>query len=132
MIILFLATALSLLAIMLWARYDLSRFLRTTSVISDEATLDEFKALARHNMYGAVAYLTLGAVFLAVGFCLVVRTGVVGTCLVLLFSIPGYYLSKSTRELEICSRMLRCTHPGIESEYARVRHSWLERLLPDF
>jgi hypothetical protein len=127
----FVVAGILLLTLSLRGRADLSRFLRERTAIADGADLDAFKALARRNMRLALAYLVVGLAFMAMGVVLLVTRGSLGTLLLLGFTIPNWFLSKSTRESEARSRSLPSA-PEFAAEYARVGESWLKRALPDF
>ncbi len=132
MILAYMVLSLVLLVLLFWARLVLRRFLDTHGSIANRRVLLEFKAVARWNMYGALAFLVGGAILLAGGLYLTMEEGLTGLMVVLACSLPSLILSLATKELEERSRALPCPDTALMPEYRQVCETWVKKALPDF
>ncbi len=122
---------LMLLAVLLWARTVLGRFLRMYRAIDTNSALSEFKSVARWNMYGALGFLICGGVGMIWAVILGQQHGLKGLLIVLSISIPSLLLSLSMKKLEVQSRSLPADD-ALKSEYQRISETWVKKALPDF
>ena len=114
------------------SRRDLNAFLGKYDAMQDAQCLEEFKRIARWNMRMALCFLSLGAVSIAMAIYLANEFGPAGMGLVLLVSVPGFYMGQSTKAIELRARSLACSDPELQAEYSRVSTSWVKKLLADF
>jgi len=131
MILGYIVLSIGLDILLLWARAVLSRFLQTYDSIADAAILDEFKRIARWNMYGALAFLFCGGAGILWGVLLTRQQGLLGTFIVLAITLPSLFISLSTRALEQKARSLPSA-AALQTEYRRVAEAWVHKVLPDF
>ncbi len=121
-----------LIAMMMLARSALLRFLERHDSIQNNDVLNEFKKLARSNMYFALVYLVCGMALIVWAAFLVMQYGLLGILLVLAFSVPGIFLGLGTKKLEERTKKLPCADPALDTEYKRVSEVWVKKALPDF
>ena len=110
MILRYIVLSIGLDILLLWARAVLSRFLQTYDSIADAAILDEFKRIARWNMYGALAFLVCGGAGILWGVLLTRQQGLLGTFIVLalvMLAGVGAWKYADKRESEAKAQELR-------------------------
>jgi hypothetical protein len=122
----------ALMAVLIWARSVLVRFMARHSAIEDEASLTAFKTVARWNMFGALAFLACGVIAILWSWLLTNQYGLQGLIIVLGVSIPSLLISLSTKKLETRARALPCSDPALKVEYERISQVWVKKALPDF
>lgn len=115
----------------LWSRAQVTAFLVDAPSIRSTADLERFKALARLEMYLALAMIVLLVTGLATGLVLVRRYGVVALLAVLLVNGVVLGLGLFHKKVEERARSLR-TAEGLDTEYRRVCDAWTRKALPDF
>jgi hypothetical protein len=121
-----------LIAMLLWSRAVLQRFLREHASITDSAVLAEFKSIARWNMYGALAYVVAGVVVVLWGILLALLYGLLGIAVVLAFSVPSVFIGLNAKKVETRARAMDCADPALTMEYMHVCEVWVKKALPDF
>jgi hypothetical protein len=131
-LVLFLAGYGILLGIGAFGSRELRAFLATTPAIGDSAALERFKTVARHNMYGALAQLALGAVAIAASIWVLSRHGLLGFLGVTAANALLFLGARRTKALELRVQALPTSSEALEQEYRRIIGSWLKRPLPDF
>lgn len=132
MLAIFLGASAALLALSVWAHADLRRFLSRHAAIDNSTAFEEFKALARRNMYGALAYLVLGTAGLLAGIGVVWGRGLAGLAMVIAVHVVLGLLGQANKKLETTARTLPCSHPMLAEELRRVGETWVRKPLPNF
>lgn len=128
----YLVLSATLLAISFWGRLELSRFLECHSSLDGTTAFEDYKALARGNMYGALAYLVLGVLSMIVGIVLVFRTPLVGLATVIGCNVVLYFLGDANKKMEVRVRNLPCADPALAEQCRRIGETWVHKPLPNF
>ncbi len=128
----FLFLAALVIAITLWGRADVGRFLQSHKSIANAQDLLAFKVLVRRNMRVAVVALLFGLLWGLAAAMTAWQLGLTGILIVLGVSVPVVLLGKITKKLEGKARSLPCPDAQLEAEYRAVGHSWSAKLFPDF
>jgi hypothetical protein len=126
---LFLQGALLLLAV--GGFFQVQHFLRNNPSISTARDLDNFKRLARVNMYVALVYIVLSIPVVLISMYLGFSAGLTGVAIVLVASAPHFALGQYMKKLEEKSRTLECASQYAE-EHRRIGQVWQKKALPDF
>jgi hypothetical protein len=132
MIPIYVTLSLVLAALSIWAQRELRQFLSAHRDMNDSSAFEDFKGLARRNMYGALVYAGLGLASLLVGIAIVVRHGLPGLGLVLASNVALLLMGQVTKKLEVAVRNLPCAHAPLAEEYRRVSETWVRKPLPNF
>lgn len=119
-------------ALVYWATREVARFLRSHDTIDDAAALGAFKALARRNMFGAVASMALHLIALALAILVIKAHGSLGTAVVLAGVAASYFVGANLLKLERRTWALQCATPQLEAVHRAVVHAWRKKMLPDF
>jgi len=114
------------------SRASLGRFLDENRVIGDSRAMERFKAMARTQMYLALAMMALLTVGLVVGLVLVVRYGAVGLLPVLLANAVVFGLGLVHKKVETRVKSLPAGSDELAHEMQRVSEAWQKKPLPDF
>ena len=85
MIFSYIVLNIALIGLLLWAQTTLKRFLTMHSSIANTEVLEEFKNVARWNMYGALGFCVFGGLSLLLAFVLMREMGLRGALIVLGF-----------------------------------------------
>lgn len=118
-------------ALAIWARAQAARFLAEHDAIRTPEALARFKALARGNMYGAVALLAIAAAWLPALLYVGLEGGAGAKAAVALAGVAMSVVTRRGKRLEAAARSLP-SEPSLRPEYERVSGSWARRALPDF
>ena len=120
------------MAISLWCTLEIKEFLKVTPCIDDEQSLDQFKNIARRNMYAALAIIVIYGTGAIVGVLLIFRYGLSGLIGVILTNAvvfgSGMYLSR----LEKKSRSLPCATEDLAQQHQEISEKWVKKPFPDF
>lgn len=119
-------------AVSLWSLSQLKRFLGETRTIADEVSLGRFKALARLQMYLALAVIVLMVAGIVVGIAVISRGGLLGFATVILANLLLLGLGLYHKRVEVRTRSLQAGSEALATEYRRVSETWLKKALPDF
>lgn len=119
-------------AVSLWSLSQLKRFLAETRTIADEACLARFKALARLEMYLALAVIVLMVAGIVVGIAVISRGGLLGFATVILANLLLLGLGLYHKRVEVRTRSLQAGSEALAAEYRRVSETWTKKALPDF
>ncbi|HOY70293.1 MAG TPA: hypothetical protein PL131_06975 [Methylotenera sp.] len=131
MLIIFIVINIILLVMMFLARSALQSFLSKHQAMNSAEAMADFKLVARMNMYGALVYLVGGLAVLAMGVMLVIKMGIIGMLVAILFSLPSLFLSLNVKKLEENSKSLPWEQ-SLNDEYEHVKEVWVKKALPDF
>ena len=126
---LFLQIALFLLS--LGGYFQVKRFLNQHDTISNGSHLNNFKSLARVNMYIALVYLALGLPAILMSIYLGFAYGLLGIVAVAALNLPHFLFGKYLKSLEEKARHLQCTHE-LSDEFRAVGETWFKKALPNF
>jgi hypothetical protein len=126
---LFLQAALFFLTI--GGYFQVRQFLSLNTSISNERGLDNFKRLARVNMYVALAYIAISIPMILMSMYIGYTLGIDGLALVLGISIPQIGLGVYLKSSEDKTRSLPCTDQ-YAAEHRRIGLAWQKNVLPDF
>lgn len=118
--------------VLLWGRQDVVRFLAAHSAITDAASLEAFKRMARRNMLVTLPYAVMLIVGIGIGLHLLSADPIRGLVLCVVANAVFFGVISTSRPLEIRTRELPCSNPALAAEYARISRSWLQKLWPDF
>jgi hypothetical protein len=132
MLVTFLLLAVVQAGLSIWSRGQLGSFLSRHPSVQGTATFEEFKQLARGQMYGALVYLVLGVGSLLLSVALTLAGGFSMLLVVVAVNVPLLLLGMSNKKLEDRVRALQCSDPQLAGEFARVGESWMRKPLPDF
>lgn len=121
-----------MVAVTLWGRYDVGRFLSQYGAIDGQESLLAFKTLVRRNMWIAIASLLIGFGYVITGALLSWQLGIRGVLIVLAVSVPLFLSAQSTRKVEARARALPCADDRLEGDYRKVGHAWTSKPFPDF
>ena len=111
--------------------YQVKQFLDSHPFIRRDGDFDNFKRLARFQMYVALVYIVLALVGIAMSLYLSWEFGLVGVVVVILVSVPHHLLGNKMKKLEERSRGLECSVQYAD-EYERIGMVWRKKALPDF
>lgn len=132
MLVPYLALSAILLALSLWGRSELARFLETHASLDGMAAFEDYKSLARGNMYGALAYLVIGVLSMIVGIVLVFQNPLVGLAAVIGCNVVLYFLGDANKKMEIRVRNLPCGDPARAEQCRQIGETWVHKPLPNF
>lgn len=132
MAIVLVTLAVVLASLQLWSRRQVSAFLARHPAVAGSIELEQYKQLVRRNMYGALAYMALGAAALIASIILTLKDGLPGLAIVLVVNLPLLVLGVSNQQLERRARTLPCTSPDLAPQYERIGQVWVHKALPDF
>jgi hypothetical protein len=118
-------------AVSLWSRAQVVGFVNDTPRIAGTSDLERFKALARMEMYLALAMIVLLVSGLVAGLFLIFRHGIAGFLGVLLANAVVLGLGAFHKGVEDRARNLPASE-SLEAEYRRVGRVWTGKALPDF
>jgi hypothetical protein len=113
------------------ATIDLKGFLSRHSTITNKLVLDEFKKLARKNMYQALVQIVLLVTAGLMGLY-GIFTHQLGLILVIALNGAIIVLSKLTKGIEERTRSLTVDDKSLEDQYLAVCETWVGKALPDF
>jgi len=116
----------------LWSLGQLKGFLAATSAISDRSSLARYKALARLQMYLALAMIVLMGAGLIVGIMVIRRHGLPGLALVIAANLVVLGLGLYHKKVEGTVRGLPVGSDALAEEYRQVSETWVKKALPDF
>lgn len=119
-------------ALLAWGHFELNAFLKGHAEIQDENDLDDFKRMARKNMYGAICFLALAIPTFLLGIYFIVQTGWLSLVLVLAIHASFHFPSKKLQSLEAAARNLPCADDVLLSSYRKIGETWMKKALPDF
>jgi hypothetical protein len=128
----FLASYALLIGMPRLAQRELERFIAATPVIDGTASLERFKAIARHNMYGALVLIVAGVLGIVAGLGVLSRHGLAGGALVTVANVLLFAAVQRMQALERLARGLPCSSPELEREHRRIGEVWQKKPLPDF
>lgn len=115
-----------------WTRRQVSKFLANHAQISNSVDLDEFKHLARRNMFLALVQLAGLIAGVLIGVVLIWRYGLVALAGVLLANGVLFAMGRLGSRLEEQVRSLPAESPELQAEHQRISESWVKKALPDF
>ncbi len=107
------------------------QFLSQHSSIDGTAQLEDFKRLARVNMYVAIVYLALAIPSILLTIYITYTTGLYGFVIAIAVSTPAYFFGKYSKKFEEQARTMACD-AAYDYEHKRISHAWVKNLLPDF
>lgn len=99
--------------------------------ITTQTDLEEFKAMARRQMYQALLQMVLLGAGCVIGLY-GIFTGKLGLLLVVALNGLVFVMGTAFKGLERRARSLPVDDPGLQAEYTRVCDSWLHKPTPDF
>lgn len=119
------------IAISVYIKGKVERFLTKNTAIANEKSLEEYKDIVRLNMYGAIAQIIIiiGAFASCVAF--IFAHGVRGVFSLFLLGFAAGF-GKELSQLEEKVRSLTCATPELERKYQNISHTWKKKALPDF
>lgn len=111
--------------------FAVKSFLSQSSCISNSIDLDNFKRLARQQMYQALIQIgLLGAAGVLGIYGLVTKQ--VGILLILVLNGTVIGISMVSKTLEKRAHALTVTDQRLENEYKTICHTWVKKAFPDF
>jgi hypothetical protein len=131
MLVAFIVLGLAMVALGLWGRSEVARFLARHASIDNPEDFASFKALARRQMFGALALIVLAAAWTPLGIYLVVTKLPGALVAFALLGVVLGFVGKNAKALEVKSRGLP-SEESLRSEYLRVGEHWVKKALPDF
>jgi hypothetical protein len=113
------------------ATIDLKGFLSRHSTITSKLVLDEFKNLARKNMYQALVQIVL---LVSAGLMGLygIFTHQLGLLLVIALNGAIIVMSKLTKGIEDRTRSLPVDDKSLEEQYLTICETWVEKPFPNF
>ena len=102
------------------------------AAITDSASLEAFKNLARRNMKAALPLTAAFLVAMALSAFLIIADPLVGFVTFLLANGLVVWSALALRKAEIRVRELSCLDPALADTYKRISKSWLSDPWPDF
>jgi hypothetical protein len=120
------------IALNLFFRRETVRFLAKHAAITDLASLEAFKNLARRNMKAVFPLTAAFLVAMALSAFLIIDDPLVGFVTFLLANGLVAWSALALRKVEIRARELPCPDPALAAAYKRISTSWLSDPWPDF
>ncbi len=111
---------------------EVQGFLATHATISDGASLEAFKSLARRNMKFAIVLIVLWIPGLLVGLHLINLYSIPGLVVLVASNALLFILARKIKARELDARSLPCADEILSAEYARVSEMWTKKLFPNF
>lgn len=121
-----------LIVVSVWYGFRLKGFLKATPCISDEQSLDRFKAVARLNKYLGLLLVVFFAGGAVIGIMLVLRHGLLGLAGVLLANAVAFALAKCLGKFEKLARSLPASSEDLAQRHRQISEAWVKKLFPDF
>jgi hypothetical protein len=106
-------------------------FLNRNSSITGPSQLEDFKRMARGNMYGALVYIALAIPSVLLTIYITMTDRLYGFVIAMAVSAPAFFFGKYSKKFEQRSRNMECAGPYAD-EHKRVGQAWVKNLLPDF
>jgi hypothetical protein len=119
------------MAISFYVKSKLEKFLERNTAIATEKSLEEYKSVARLNMYGALAQIVLFVSAFGSFLANLFNQGFRGIFSLFLLGFAAG-LMQPISELEEKARALTCTTTELEKQYKTISHTWKKKALPDF
>jgi len=132
MVLLYILLNAIALGLTFFTQQQLQRFLQHHQSIADFKSLAEFKAIARSNMYLALAQFGLLGSSLVLGLYLLHLYKFPMLLLILAVNGVVYFISQNLKTLEVRSRGLECATPELTNIYKKVSEVWLTKPFPNF
>ena len=107
-------------------------FLRTHPIIENGVDIEDFKRLARVNMYLALIQLAVLGVGIIVSILIIWQYGLFGLVLVLATNSVLIAVGKVGTRVEKAVRSLESATPELAEEHRHVSEVWVKKALPDF
>lgn len=120
------------IAASLWLSRGVANFLATHDEISSTTALEDFKALARRNMYFALVQIGVLGLGILLGIALIGMYGLLGFVVVLVANAALLAAGYRGSRLEKRARSLPAAEDSLRQEYQHVSQSWVKKALPDF
>ena len=119
------------IAISVYIKGKLEKFLAKNTAIANEKSLEEYKDIVRINMYGSIAQIVIiiGAFASCIAF--IFAHGFRGAFSLFLLGFAAGF-GKDLSPLEEKVRSLTCATPELERKYQKISHIWKKKALPDF
>ena len=116
----------------------LAMFLNEYTDISGEIILIKYKSMIRKYMYLQFAYSIISIIIICLGIFLIIASFTDKSLFRGLFiGFLGIVLEKLTKgqeidKLENKAKALDCANKDLKKRYHEIRHTWLNKTLPDF
>ncbi len=120
------------IAIFRIAEADLKKFLERNTAITDEKSLNEFKAVVRKNMH--LTLIQIGVVLANISIIGVFLwlTGGRDALLLTIFAFVFGSFGVSVGKLEKKAKTLTCANRSLENRYKEISRIWSKNALPNF
>jgi len=115
-----------------WAARNLQVFLNHNARISSRQSLDEYRALARKNMYAAVIMIFVLLGTLLLGLAIIFRFGFRGLLVMLAGNALTFLLGRYVGKYEKRVKTLPADSEELAAQQRRITEAWGKRLLPNF
>jgi hypothetical protein len=119
-------------ALNIYFRLETVRFLAKHATITDLASLEDFKTLARRNMKAVFPLIAAFLVGMALNALLIKHDPLFGFVTFLLLNGLVVWSALSLRKVENRARELPCPDPALAARYQRIAQSWLSDPWPKF
>jgi hypothetical protein len=116
----------------LWATRDLQEFLNRNPRISGDQSLEEYRQIARKNMYAALAAIVVLLAALALSLTIILRFGLTGLAISLTGNVLIFVLSAFVKKYEKRAKTLPADTEELAAQYGQITKAWEKRLLPNF
>jgi hypothetical protein len=111
---------------------EVRAFVESTPSIGDGAALERFKTVARHNMYGALAQIALGAIGVIASFWVIAGHGLAGFLGVAAGNALLFLGASRMKALELRAQALPTASDALAAQQRRIVETWRKRPFPDF
>ncbi|BDA73734.1 hypothetical protein CAL7716_079000 [Calothrix sp. PCC 7716] len=119
------------IAISLYVKAKLEKFLEKNTSITNDKSLEEYKSVVRFSMYGALAQILIFVCAFASCVAYIFNQGFKGAFSLFLLGFAASFM-EPVGKLEEKARMLTCANSELERQHKKISHAWKRKPLPDF
>jgi len=120
------------IALGIYFRLETARFLAKHATITDVASLEAFKKLARRNMKAVYPFVGATLLGMVLSAQLIIHDPLLGFVTFLVLNGLVVWSGLSLRRVENRARELPCPDPTLAAAYRRIAQSWLSDSWPRF
>lgn len=122
----------SLVAMSLFVKEHLKKFLSRNFLIANERALNDYKSVVRLCMYLTLGLIGVLGIAACIGGVLTWTRGTSGLFFVLSTTAIALKFGIGVGELEKKARALPCATPDLERRYQGISEIWVKKAFPNF
>ena len=128
----FVGTQIGMIFIALFTKQQLDKFLELYPSISDQASLDKFKPVARTNMYLSLVNLFLLGLGALTAIMSILNYGGLVSIIIVILALATGRVTKWCTESEERIKQIECADSKLEKELNEIFYCWQNKPFPNF